>query len=776
MADRSVLSSPSSTQPPRSHAGAKASSGFAGSCGLAVEHEQRQTTTMANLATPSRNMSSSMEDAFSSSMKSSRGGHQVSTQHLVVPPPTASASPTSYVVSGKSTSPGSSTPSKMLSSIPHTGYKMLLTPGTTGAGSAAASSGAATTCSPLVLDDVARMRSALKQAVEHGVLCPETLEPRAVAGGGDTAFDLRKHGIFQLPRALKNPVFLAEGGFGTVAKCTVVRPQDLCGGYRGDVAVKRVKIPRAPEDWEDTLRLLREVHFLKHLPHTNVSPLLKLYSDGTTVDSLTHIYLVMPCYTPGSLDEFAINDIAVVRRICCGLLQALRWMHRHKVLHRDVKRENIFFDNVRQQAVLADFGMARSMVNRMTTKRGVGTRCYLAPEQLAGVEDYGVGVDIFGFGCAMFELIALSHEQCLIPMSIAGTLEHRARLYGLAGHESQPAEPDVVEKSKKAPTKKWCENRWRALKCRAGAHEKSVSEIVLRCLAYAPSFRWTADEALKHRWFTGEPIEEETAFQVTAFEAFEDGLWKLPDEAKRMKQIRQWILDIVADRTIPLPRGVRNPLQQAGLQQEGTSAAAGGSSRGCAPSPSRNVVGLSGSDKVNLPRIAGGAAARLEKHDDGKKTKNLTSFIDFSSLLPSSEDDSQQSVSTTASVSLSMTSTPDFTHSGTGPASSEPAVEIKFPHNSWSHSATSSTSAAAPASKTSGAAASSPIFSVEQAHARYNSHLKFNMKNSKNSLVTLTSFDSAGDDSSHSATNEFTLPSAPEAPVSEEPAKKRRVG
>eukprot|EP00392_Amoebophrya_sp_AT5.2_P003030 g3035.t1 len=319
--------------------------------------------------------------------------------------------------------------------------------------------------------DEKTVRTVLQKVMDKGLLCPETLEPRHM-----TDYDLKKHGMFQLPPNLSDPEFLAEGGFGTVAKCRVVNPA-VADGHE-TVAVKRVKITKKEDDWEDT---------------------------NAPYDDYNYIYLVMPCYQPGSLDEFAINEISMVRRICSGLLRALAHMHKHQVLHRDVKRENIFFDRRTREAVLADFGMARSTVNRMTTKRGVGTRCYLAPEQLQGAEDYDGGVDVFGFGCVLFELVALSHEHSLIPMSIAGTLEHRARLYGLAGKDVhgnayEKVEADVREKSKKPAIEKWCENRWRMLKTRAGSHEEAIVDICLKSLAYDPAKRWSAEDALAHSW------------------------------------------------------------------------------------------------------------------------------------------------------------------------------------------------------------------------------------------------------------------------------------
>lgn len=52
-----------------------------------------------------------------------------------------------------------------------------------------------------------------------------------------------------------------------------------------------------------------------------------------------------------------ITDMAEVKNITFTVLRGLRWMHRHGILHRDLKRENIFYDAAGKKAVIADFGI-----------------------------------------------------------------------------------------------------------------------------------------------------------------------------------------------------------------------------------------------------------------------------------------------------------------------------------------------------------------------------------------------------------------------------------
>ncbi len=68
--------------------------------------------------------------------------------------------------------------------------------------------------------------------------------------------------------------------------------------------------------------------------------------------------------------RFDITEVSTVKEIAVGLLKALRWMHRHKILHRDVKRENIFYDAITQTPVLADFGTEFQTVVSMLFRCG----------------------------------------------------------------------------------------------------------------------------------------------------------------------------------------------------------------------------------------------------------------------------------------------------------------------------------------------------------------------------------------------------------------------
>jgi len=135
-------------------------------------------------------------------------------------------------------------------------------------------------------------------------------------------------------------------------------------------------------------RFLREIETVAKLTHPHILPL----HDSGVANGL--LFYVMPFVEGESLrdrltreKQLPVEDAA---RLAGEVADALDYAHRHGVVHRDVKPENILPEET--HAVVADFGIARIVAaargERLTaTGIAVGTPAYMSPEQAAGSQD-----------------------------------------------------------------------------------------------------------------------------------------------------------------------------------------------------------------------------------------------------------------------------------------------------------------------------------------------------------------------------------------------------
>jgi serine/threonine protein kinase len=189
---------------------------------------------------------------------------------------------------------------------------------------------------------------------------------------------------------------------------------------QGSVAIKRVEIldKNQDSDWENGVRLVREIFFLRNLKHPNLSSLISLFPNKGPL--LTTLHIVSKYYTQGSLSEYGPASLAEVLSIQLQVMEGLRYLHAHQVIHRDIKRENIFVDiaapdgNKRVDVVIGDFGLSRSLVRSAMTSEVV-TKPYRCPSLLLGATEYGAEIDVFAAGLVFMEMLSGKLKNTMLP-------------------------------------------------------------------------------------------------------------------------------------------------------------------------------------------------------------------------------------------------------------------------------------------------------------------------------------------------------------------------
>jgi serine/threonine-protein kinase len=213
-------------------------------------------------------------------------------------------------------------------------------------------------------------------------------------------------------------------------------------------------------------RFLREIKLASQLDHPHISRLL----DSGERDWI--VYFVMTNVEGPTLREHLARtgqmSIAETVRLADDLLDALDHAHRHGIVHRDVKPDNVVLSS--DGAVLLDFGIARAVAasgsDRLTRSGiAVGTSTYMSPEQITAVQELDRRSDLYSLACVLFECLAGQ------PPFI-----HRNEAVVLQLHLTQPA-PDLRSLRPDVPPE--------------------MAAGIARALAKTPDERWQSAAAMR---------------------------------------------------------------------------------------------------------------------------------------------------------------------------------------------------------------------------------------------------------------------------------------
>ena len=192
---------------------------------------------------------------------------------------------------------------------------------------------------------------------------------------------------------------LGRGGMGAVY---LAREKAL----ERAVAIK-VLPPGLASDAESRERFRREARTAAKLTHPNIVP---LYTFG---DAEGVLFFVMGYVRGESLGNRMRREgrlaEAEVRRILADLADALDYAHRHGVIHRDIKPDNVLLDDESGRPMLTDFGVAKARASGATlTEAGalVGTPHYMSPEQASGSRDLDGRSDLYSLGVMGYQMLS----------------------------------------------------------------------------------------------------------------------------------------------------------------------------------------------------------------------------------------------------------------------------------------------------------------------------------------------------------------------------------
>ncbi|XP_076969093.1 serine/threonine-protein kinase SIK2 isoform X3 [Tamandua tetradactyla] len=192
-----------------------------------------------------------------------------------------------------------------------------------------------------------------------------------------------------------------------------------------EVAIKI--IDKSQLDAVNLEKIYREVQIMKMLDHPHI---IKLYQ---VMETKNMLYLVTEYAKNGEIFDYLANhgrlNESEARRKFWQILSAVDYCHSRKIVHRDLKAENLLLDN-NMNIKIADFGFGNFFKSGELLATWCGSPPYAAPEVFEGQQYEGPQLDIWSMGVVLYVLVcgALPFDGPTLPILRQRVLEGRFRI------------------------------------------------------------------------------------------------------------------------------------------------------------------------------------------------------------------------------------------------------------------------------------------------------------------------------------------------------------
>jgi len=256
---------------------------------------------------------------------------------------------------------------------------------------------------------------------------------------------------------------LGSGSYGAVYLAKNVIMDNI-------VAIKTIE--KTEDNMVDDLEIKNEINILKQLSHPNIVKVYEFF------DTILYYYIVTEYCKKGELFSYIKNRYSE-RQLAVLFYQVfsgLCYLHEKKIIHRDLKLENIMVSDVEKDVKtgeeyfwikIIDFGTAKIFEKNKTEKSIIGSSYYIAPEVLK--QKYNEKCDTWSVGVILY-------------MTLVGVAPFDGR-----------TDEEIIHRIKIG--------KYNKKNSRFAEHSEEAKDLVYKLLEMNTEKRYSAKEALNHPWF-----------------------------------------------------------------------------------------------------------------------------------------------------------------------------------------------------------------------------------------------------------------------------------